>query len=225
MLVIVGWLLKTKKINWNSFWTIYPIALITVDIIEVFINIIFKPYKFPANLYTDSEKDNFLGILLADSIILPLTAILFCYMARNHPWKASINFTILYTFLEWIYLKLEYLQYFGWKLYFSLLAYLIGFSFFSIFANKLIDSPSKIPYFIRITTFAYLVLAIPGAIPDVLFHLHYWRPGIVRDFWSDDRIADLGSCLIIAIIIGIIIPKTPISYKLPTFCDRLKEMT
>ncbi|WP_066060049.1 hypothetical protein [Robertmurraya korlensis] len=37
------------------------------------------------------------------------------------------------------------------------------------------------------------------------------------DFWSDDRIADLGSGLIIAIIIEIIIPKTPIMYKLPTF--------
>jgi hypothetical protein len=62
-----------------------------------------------------------------------------------------------------------------------------------------------------------MVVAIPGAIPDVLFHLHYWRPGIVRDFWSDDRIADLGSSLIISIIIGIVIPKTPCAYKLLTF--------
>ncbi|PFN83495.1 hypothetical protein COJ85_27715 [Bacillus sp. AFS076308] len=158
-----------------------------------------------------------MGILFADSVILPLTAIIFCYIAKSHPWKTIIKFTILYTFLEWVYLKLDYLQYFGWKLYYSALAYLIGFSVFAPIANKLIDNPTKIPYFISLTTFAYLVLVIPGAIPDVLFHLHYWSPGILRNFWSDDRVADIGSCLVIAIRIGIIIPKTPKAYKLPAF--------
>jgi hypothetical protein len=217
MLVIVGWLLKTERINWNSFWTIYSIALITVDIIEIFINIIFNLYKFPANLFTNSEKDNFMGIILADSVILPLTAIVFCYIAKSQPWKASINFTILYTFLEWIYLKLGYLQYYGWKLYYSALAYVIGFSIFAPVATKLIDKPNKIPYFVRLSTFAYLVLVIPGAIPDVLLHLHHWRPGIFSDFWSDDRVADLGSCLVISVIIGIIIPRTRKEYKLSVF--------
>jgi hypothetical protein len=217
MLVIVGWLLKTKRISWNSFWTIFSIALITVDLVEVIINIILDLYKFPANLYTNPVKDNFLGILFADSIILPLTAVAFCYFVKSHPWRTSIIFTIMYTFLEWIYLKLGFLQYFGWKLYYSALAYLIGFSLFAPIANKFINCPTKIPYFISLTTFAYVMLVIPGAIPDVLFHLHYWRPGIMRDFWADDRIADLGSCLIIAIIIGIIIPKTPLLYKLPIF--------
>lgn len=217
MFFIVGWLLKTGRINWNSFWTIYTISLVTADIIEVFINIIFNLFKFPANLLTDPHKDNFLGILLADSVILPLTAILFCFIARNHPWKTSINFTILYSFLEWIYLKLGFLQYTGWKFYYSTLVYFLGFLLLSRVANKFINSPIKVPYFISLTTYAYMVLVIPGAIPDVLFHLHYWRPEILRDFWSDDRIADLGSSLIISIMIGIIIPKIPIPYKLLTF--------
>lgn len=217
MVVIVGWLLKTKRVSWNSFWTIFTIALITVDIIEIFINLIFNLYKFPTNILSDPDKDNFLGILCADSIILPLTAILFCYCVKSHPFKTSIIFTIVYTFLEWIYLKLEYLIYLNWKLHYSALAYIIGFSFFSKYANKLIDRPYKVPYYISITCFAYFILVIPGAIPDVLLNMYNFRPGLVQDFWVDDRISDLGSCLVIANIVGFIIPRVPVKYKKLSF--------
>lgn len=216
-LFYVSWLIKTKKVSWRSCVTIYTLAVLFTDIIEVIFNVFLNLYKFPAQIFSDPDRDNFLGIICADTIILPMTAIIFCYFVKNRPWKMSIIFTLVIILMEWIYLKLEYLVYLNWTIYLSALSYFIGFSVHARFANRLIESPNKIPYFIRLTCFAYFVLVIPGAIPDVLFHLHYWSPGIMSDFWSDDRIAALGSNLIIAIIIGIIIPRTSEKYKLPTF--------
>jgi hypothetical protein len=217
MLVWVGWLLKTKRVCWSAFVNIYVLTLFVVDVIEICFNLLLGYYKFPAHIFSDPVKDNFLGILCADSVILPLTAIIFCYHVKNHPWKTSFVFAVVMFFLEWLYLRFGYLRYYKWTILYSALAYIIGFSIFSRFANSFIYRPFKVPYFIRITCFAYAVLVLPGAIPDTLLHLHYWHPGIVTDLWSDDRITDLGSCLIIAIVIGIIIPRTTTKYKLPTF--------
>lgn len=215
MLVLVGWLLKTKRVSWSAFINIYVLTLLVVDIIEIALNLLLGLYKFPAHIFSDPVKDNFLGVLCADSVILPLTAIVFCYYVKSHPWKTSFVFTGIMTFLEWLYLRLGYLQYCNWKIYYSAIAYFFGFSFFSRFANDFIFRPLKVPVVIRITCFTYTVLVLPGAIPDVLFNLHYWHPGIVTDPVFDDRLADLGFCLIIAILTGIVMPRITPKYKIP----------
>jgi hypothetical protein len=217
MLVWVGWLLKSKKLTWSAFVNIFVLALLFVDIIEIILNLLMDLYKFPTHLMSDPVRDNFLGVLFADSIILPLTAILFCYYVKNHPWKTTLTFTLIMTFLEWVYLELGFLKYNNWSIVYSALIYLAGFAVFSNLANMYIHRPSKVPYFFRLTCFAYTALVLPGAIPDVLFQLHQWRPGLLSSLPKDDRIADLGSGFILAVIIGMVISKVAAPYKIVSF--------
>lgn len=217
LVIWVGLLITRKKITWNAVINIYAITLLVVDIIEIVFNQILGWYKFPTHIFKDPIRDNFFGILMGDSFILPLTAIIFCYYVRDHQWKTAFIFTFIMFVLEWIYLQTDYLRYYHWNIAYSALFYFAGFRFFALVGQRFIYSQSSIPYFIRILCFAYVVIVLPGAFPDVLFNLHYWRPGFVEEIPSDDRIADLGSGFIIAFITGLVIPKTPIKYRFYVF--------
>ncbi|SDO23070.1 hypothetical protein SAMN04487897_11056 [Paenibacillus sp. yr247] len=217
MLVWVGWLLKSKRLSWSSFVNIYVLALLVVDFTEIILNLLLDLYKFPTHLLSDPVRDNFLGILFTDSIILPLTAVLFCYHVKNHPWKITFTYTFVMTFLEWIYLELGFLTYNYWSIVYSSLFYLVGFAVFSRLGDMYIHRPSEVPYFIRLTCFAYTALVLPGAIPDVLLNLYKWCPGLLQSPASDDRIADLGSCFIFAVIIGMVISRIATPFKIVSF--------
>ncbi|WP_281883449.1 hypothetical protein [Paenibacillus sp. YYML68] len=217
MLALVGYILYKKRIGWSACINIYVLGLLIVDVIEIIINLLMNYYKFPAQLLSDPVKDNFLGILLADSVILPLTAITFCYHAAKHPLRAALLYSGIMVVLEWLYVELGYVVYSShWAIWMSALVYVSSFLLFSRLADQFVNRPYSVPYFIRLLCFSYTALVLPGAIPDVLFHLHRWNPGLVPDIWSDDRIADLGSGFLISLVIASILPNVAMQRRTVT---------
>lgn len=72
----------------------------------------------------------------------------------------------------------------------------------------------RFPYWIRLFSFTYTAAVLPGAVVAVLADLYQFRPGVFESKQSDDRFADLGSSLVLAIITALILPRTPGRYRL-----------
>lgn len=219
-LLILLWtisIVKKEKYSWHGISCVYFFSLVIVDTPEVTFNHLLSFYKFPTHLLTNFCKDNQLGIVFSDGIILPLTAIIFCHYVRKKQqyWRMTIIFTFLWHApLEWIYLKLGYIRYENWNKWYSILIYFAGFLFFGKYANRLLTYNPPLPYFIRIGTFTYGATAWIGAIVGgALAGLYQWRPYIFHDLSADDRFTDLGISWLLAILTAIIIPKVLPEYR------------
>ncbi len=215
----VIYLKKTKNISWHFLINTAAIGVMFVDIIEIIFNQLMGLYKFPTKFLSDPLKDNQLGVIFSDVLILPFTALLFTYFSSIYKkWKVTILFTVCYILMEVLFLKTGYIIYNKWSIWLSFSAYLIGFSFFSLFANRLVNYDPPIPYRIRLLSFTYSITAIIGGLlGGALIELYQWRPGVFEFPPADDRFADLGLSLILALMISTIIPFVLYKYKLLMF--------
>jgi hypothetical protein len=173
-LIVLFWtiyIVKKAKYTWNGIICTYFLALLVVDIPEIIFNQLLSFYKFPTLLLNDFSKDNQLGVIFSDGIILPLTAIIFCHYAiqKQFYWRLAFIFTFLWHIpLEWIYLKLGYLKYENWSIWYSMLIYFAGFRFYGPYAKRILTYSPPLPYYIRIGSFTYGITAWIGALLVVL---------------------------------------------------------
>jgi riboflavin transporter FmnP len=74
--VIFVWmvtLLRKKQLSWHALIATYSIAVFSTDSLEVTFNLLLNLYKFPTHLVKDPVFANELGIIFANTIILPFT--------------------------------------------------------------------------------------------------------------------------------------------------------
>lgn len=213
-LIVLMWLIyliKREKYPLHAIITAYFIYVMVADIPEIVINQILEFYKFPAHLLIDSIKDNQLGIVFSDGIILPITSIIACHYASHTKklWRTSFIVAAIQGILEWIYLSLGYLVYFRWNIWISIAMYFFISRFFISFASRLLNYNPPIPYFYRMTVSTYTITAWFGAVlGGALLNLYQWTPHIIGNPSGDDRFSDLCISWILALFSAIIIPKT-----------------
>ncbi len=219
-IIVLFWaiyIIKKEKYNWHGILCTYFFTLLIVDVLEIIFNQLLSFYKFPTFLLSDFTKDNQLGVIFSDGIILPLTAIIFCHYAtkKQYYWSLAFIFTFLWHFpLEWVYLKLGYLKYENWSIWYSMLIYLASFRLFGPYAKRVLTYNPPLPYFIRIGSFSYGITAWIGALlGGTLFNLYQWRPMIFKKVGADDRFMDLGLSWTLALLLAIIIPKAVHKYR------------
>jgi hypothetical protein len=209
---------RKGKLSRHAIVNLYVFTLFIVDIPEVIFNQLMGLYKFPTHLLADPVQDNLLGIVLGDSFILPLVGIIFgCYVKQGQPWRMVLPFTLGFVILEWVYLKLGYVHYNHWSIWYSTFFYFIGLRLVAHYAPRFVTYHPPIPYQIRLFCFSYTALVLPSAFFGAIFNLLQWRPGFFEDIHSDDRFTALGSIWVLSLITMIIIPKTPRPYKLAVF--------
>lgn len=213
-IIVIIWtiyIIKKEKYNWHGIICTYFFALIVVDSTEIIFNQLLSLYKFPTFLLNEFSKDNQLGIVFSDGIILPLTTIIFCHYAtkKQYYWRLAFIFTFLWhTPLEWIYHKLGYVKYENWRIWYSMLIYLAGFRFLGPYAKRILTYNPPLPYFIRMGNFTYGITAWIGALlGGALISLYQWRPMIFKKAGADDRFLDLSLSWLLALLLAIIIPK------------------
>jgi riboflavin transporter FmnP len=76
-------LIRKRQLSWHALVASYAIAVFTADTHEVLFNLLLNLYKFPTHLAKDPVFENELGIIFADTLILPFTFIIFVYYARK----------------------------------------------------------------------------------------------------------------------------------------------
>ncbi|WP_379950710.1 hypothetical protein [Ectobacillus funiculus] len=156
--------------------------------------------------------------MFADSIILPLTAIIFCYYAsKMNPWAVTFLFTLIHGFFEWIYLSLGFLTYNHWNIWYSILVYAIGFRIAASFAVRFIQYSPPVPYSIKLFCFIYSITAVVGGVLGALIRLYQWKPGVFEKAMADDRFADLGLSFVIASMAIIMLKIIHQRYRIWTF--------
>lgn len=219
-LIVLVWLIyiiKKENYSWHGILCVYFFSLLIIDTTEVLFNHLLSFYQFPSRLLTGFHKDNQLGVVFSDGFILPLTAIIFCHYVRKKQqyWRMAFIFTFLWHApLEWIYLKLGYIRYENWNIWYSTLVYFAAFRFFGKYADRLLTYNPPIPYFIRIGTFTYGASAWPGAmVGGALAGLYQWRPHIFHASSADDRFTDLGISWLLAILTAVMIPRALPKYR------------
>ncbi len=153
-------LLFRKKLSLHSIVAVYAIGVFTADMFEVSFNLLLRLYKFPTHLRTNPVDANEMGIVLADTLILPFALIVFFYYAAKkiHPWKITVIFAIGFTILEWIYVKLGYLQYLNWYLAYSAAFYVAGFRMGAYLAPRITSYNPPVPYRIRLLCFSHMII-------------------------------------------------------------------
>lgn len=134
------------KLSWHSIIAAYTLALFLVDVLDIALNQFAHLYQLSTHLLRDPAKDNLLGIILSDVLILPLTAVIFCYYTRpEHPWRYTLLFTLLHVINESIYLSLGYLHYHNWSILYSTAVYMFGIRLFAYYAPRFVSYDPPIP--------------------------------------------------------------------------------
>jgi hypothetical protein len=215
LFIFIIYIIKRKKYSSHALITTYLFFVLAVDIPEIIFNQLLGFYKFPTHLFTDNLKDNQMGVVFSDGVILPMTYIILCQYAEKTKklWSVAFVFTVIYGILEWIYLKTGYLIYYKWNILISIAFYLFISRFIFNYASRLMLYKPPLPYFIRIGTSTYAITAWFGAIlGGSLMGLYQWRPFIFKQVSADDRFSELGISLLFAILSAACIPK--IKHKL-----------
>jgi hypothetical protein len=205
-------LLCKRQLSWHSIVAAYAIAVFCADMFEVLFNLLLGFYKFATHLRTNPIDDNELGILFADTLILPFTFIIFVYYAAktNHPWKTSLPFAIGFIILEWIYLKLGYMKYLNWNLVFSAAFYVAGFRFGAYLAPRISSYNPPVPYRFRLLCFSHMIIMWVGALfASPILKMYQFKPGIFKDLMADCRFTDLLSGDVLSVLCTIFVPIIP----------------
>ncbi|WP_367760885.1 hypothetical protein [Ammoniphilus sp. 3BR4] len=211
--------IRKGKFSWHTIVAIYVFAEAIVDLAEVLSNQLLHLYEFSTHLFSDPVRSDRIGIMLADVIILPASSIIFCYYTNpKKPWLSVGIFTFIHITLELVYLKLDLLRYHQWNILFSTLLYLVGFRFLAYFSKRFVEYNPPVPYWVRLYSFTYTALVLPGAVfSGVLINWHQWRPNFLSNPVADDRLADIGLCVIISLMTAFIIPKVSSRYRMMAF--------
>ncbi|WP_028610212.1 hypothetical protein [Paenibacillus harenae] len=220
-LLLVIWmvaLVSKKRLTWHALVLSYCIAVFCADMLEVTFNLLLQFYKFPTHLTKNPIYENELGIIFSDTLILPAAFIIFVYYARKgRPWTMTLLFASLFTILEWIYLKFEYLRYIHWSLAYSAAFYVAGFRVGASLAPRIASYDPPMAYRIRLLCFSHTVIMWFGALFSLpLLKLFRFRPGVFQDIMADCRFTDLLSGDLLALICVLVIPRTPDRMKLLT---------
>lgn len=215
-LIWLVYIIKKEKYPAHAMITTYLFFVMVTDIPEITFNQLLEFYKFPTHLFADNIKDNQMGIVFSDGIILPMTNMIICHYALKTKklWSVAFVFAAVYGTLEWIYLKTEYLIYYRWNIWLSIAIYFFISRFIFNYASRLMLYKPPLPYFIRIGTSTYAITAWFGAVlGGSLIGLYQWRPLIFKHVSADDRFSELGISLIFAIFTAIIIPRVKNKFR------------
>jgi hypothetical protein len=220
--VIFVWmvmLIRKKQLSWHSLVASYAIAVFTADMLEVSLNLLLNLYKFPTHLASDPINENELGIIFADTLILPFAFIIFVYYARKSPpWRTSLLFALIFTILEWIYIKFGYMKYLHWNLAYSAAFYVVGYRIGAYLAPRIASYDPPVPYVVRLLCFSHTVIMWVGALfASPLLKMYQFKPGLFKDFMADCRFVDLLSGDVLSVICAILIPRIPNRLKLLAF--------
>ncbi|MFZ5644821.1 MAG: hypothetical protein ACOY46_14650 [Bacillota bacterium] len=204
-------LLRNSHLSWHSIVTAYALGVFSADLVEVSFNLLLGLYKFTTHLSTNPIYENELGIILADTLILPFTLIIFVHYARKEqPWKTSLPFAILFILLEIVFLKLGYLKYIKWSLAYSAVAYVAVFRFYAYLTPSITRYDPPIPYPARLLFFSHTIIMWVGATFALpLFKMYQFRPGVFEDIMADCRFTDLLSGDVLAVLCAVFIPRIP----------------
>ncbi|SDZ25314.1 hypothetical protein SAMN05421736_108114 [Evansella caseinilytica] len=210
-------LLRKKQLSWHAIIASYSIAVFSADVLEVTFNLLLNLYKFPTHLSKDPVMENEIGIIFADTLILPITLIIFVYYARNRrPWRISLIFASLMIFKEWIYVILGYMEYIHWNLAISAAFYVIGFRVGAFLAPRIATYHPPVPYWIFLLSFSHTVIMWFGAIfASPVLQMYQFKPGIFEDVMADCRFIDLLSGDILAILCVLLLLRIPQRFKPP----------
>jgi hypothetical protein len=208
-------LIRKKQLSWHSIVLSYVMAVFSADMLEVTFNLLLNLYKFPTHLSSNHIAENELGIVFADTLILPFTFIVFVYYARKgRPWTTSLLFALISIISEWIYLRMGYMKYIHWSLAYSAAIYLIGFRFGAYLAPRIASYDPPVPYRVRLLCFNHTIIMWVGALfASPLLTMYQFRPGIFKDTMADCRFTDLVSGDILNLLCVLFIPKMPNRFK------------
>lgn len=220
LLLIVIFIIRKGKYSWHKVLCVYFFSIPIIDIPEVTFNTLFSYYQIRPHFFSNLDKDLELGLIFADGLILPLTAVLFCYFAtriQNH-WGLTFIFTLIHYILEKIYLSLGYLQYVKWNIWISMTIFLIGFRILAYYAKRLLQYDPPIPYSIRIGAAIYAINAWIGAtIEGPLIGLYQWNIHLFKTVGANERFIDLVIGLTFAVLSGLIFPKIQFRNRITTY--------
>lgn len=210
--VIIVWmviLIYKSHLSWHSIVAAYAIGVFSADLVEVSFNLLLGLYKFPTHLSTNPILENELGIIFADTLILPFTLIIFLHYAKkDQPWRTSLPFAILFILLEIIFLKLGYLKYIHWNLAYSAILYVTVFRFYAHLTPRITSYNPPIPYPVLLLSFSHTIIMWVGALfASPLLKMYQFRPGVFKDIMADCRFTDLLSGDVLAVICAVFIPR------------------
>uniref|UniRef100_UPI002FCB40DA hypothetical protein n=1 Tax=Halalkalibacter flavus TaxID=3090668 RepID=UPI002FCB40DA len=130
------------------------------------------------------------------------------YTRKNHHWRNSLLFALLFIILELIFVSLGFMIYIHWALTISAAFYIIGFRITAHYAPRIAFYNPPIPYTVFLLCFSHTFIMWAGAIfASPLLRMYQFSPGLFSDFMADCRFADLLSGDILAIICALILPR------------------
>ncbi len=205
--LLLAWFFLIKiygKLSWHSVFIVVFISLIITDIPDIILSYILRLFSLHLNLFADPAVDMRNPILISDLLILPLMTIIFCYyLARYKHWWIAVAFPIALSLLEYIFVRLGYMEYHHIHPVFTLVIYTLYAIFFYYLADRLIDYSPPIADNVAIMPAAYVIMAFPGTILGTVLNFFLFRPGLFLDFIADNWVVAISMGMVSGLIAGV----------------------
>jgi hypothetical protein len=111
---------------------------------EYFVLNLFNAYKYKPKIFRDRYLDNIFGAILSQAIYVPFTAVFISGLGLGHVWK--IVFTIYFTFMDFLFVKLKVYRHYWWKTSYSFIGIIFFFNLSDWWYERLKNSNKKIQF-------------------------------------------------------------------------------
>lgn len=208
LLIWLIYIIKKEKYPWHTILVTQFILAMIIDVIESFFSYYLGYYEFNTHLTDNYKIVNAVGLIFTDGFILPFTGIILLHYATRvkNPWILPIVFSTVFSISDLIYIKLGYLTYYHWSEWISFVIYFIFSCVFVRYAPRFMFHTNHLPYSLRIAGVTYALITYINAFISV-FNLYQWMPLIVPNPGNADRVFNISTSIIIALISAACIPK------------------
>jgi hypothetical protein len=120
ILILFILFMKKRQLTWRQIYATFGVVCAVTWIVDMIVSIYFDAYRFGTNHSIG------LADLLALSFIPSCLSIIYLnFRTKSNKWMMLVGFTVLSLAIELIATRVQYFQLKYWKLYYSLVMYLI----------------------------------------------------------------------------------------------------
>ncbi|MGE5675489.1 MAG: hypothetical protein ACM3XM_16705, partial [Mycobacterium leprae] len=185
--------------------SIWLFAGSTVSLADLFMNGVFRLYTYHPFLLPNPDKDNHLGVMIAEMLFVPASYSLMAYLPRHLRFWYTLLITLLVTSLEVLFLRIRVYEHDGWRILYTVILFAVYGTVVSTWANRFDGQGyTRLNRAVQLATSLFFPAAVWGLGMDSIVEVVATRPGWLV---NPDRDLILGGYLlegIPVIVVGLV---------------------
>ena len=149
---------------------------------------LFNSYIYRTGIFKDVWEQNLLGHLILNTSLYPATALIMVAFSLKYKWISFV--AIIFTLIDYLYVKLNIYEHHWWKFYMTAITVVIVMLLENYWFKKIQENRSKI---IRAITFYFVAILIIHAPAPILMLLNkqYYKLYFINNLFKDPYLSSI----------------------------------